>query len=228
MAQGQVAVITAWKDAPFFREYFAEHDTQKPGEGISPEAHLLLQVADFLYQIERKVIPNLLKGHVVIMDRALPTIVIRGLSLGHTLDQLEDGLLWFKNTIYRDLFAKATTVYLDVSAAKTLERIKKRSEKEEDGEGTLLSFQMINNLKYLPDGEKLTKKAKRRLVEKLQETYITSYGHYFSHHTALKIDANQSSELVFDDIWKALYGTLFGRSPKTSGNFQISRLKKTK
>jgi thymidylate kinase len=228
MAQGQVAVVTTWKDAPFFREYFAEHETKKPGEGVSPEAHLLLQVADFLYQIERKVIPNLLKGHTVIMDRAIPTIVIRGLSLGHTLDQLENGLLWFKNTVYRDLFAKATTLYLDVAAGKTLERIKKRSEKEEDGEGTLLSFQMINNLKYLPDGEKLTKKAKRRLVEKLQETYITSYGHYFSHHEGIRIDANPSSEIVFDAIWKTLYPSLTEKTPKTPAKFQISRLKKTK
>ena len=105
MSQGQVAVITTWKDAPFFREYFVEHETKKPGEGVTPEAHLLLQVADFLYQIERKVVPNLLKGHIVIMDRALPTIVIRGLSLGHTLDQLENGLLWFKNTVYKDLLS---------------------------------------------------------------------------------------------------------------------------
>ena len=157
------------------------------------------------------------------MDRALPTIVIRGLSLGHTLDQLENGLLWFKNTVYKDLFAKATTVYLDVSATKTLERIKKRSKKEDEGEGTLLSFQMINNLKYLPDGEKLTKKAKRRLVEKLQETYITSYGHYFSHHDGIKVDANKSSEEVFAEIWTKIAPV----SPKkTETKFQVSRLKK--
>jgi thymidylate kinase len=225
MAQGQIAVITTWKDAPFFREYFVEHESKKTGEGVTPEAHLLLQVADFLYQIERKVVPNLLKGHTVIMDRALPTIVIRGLSLGHTLDQLENGLLWFKNTIYKDLFDKATTVYLDVPAAKTLERIKKRSKKQDEGEGTLLSFQMINNLKYLPDGEKLTKKAKRRLVEKLQETYITSYGHYFSHHDGIKVDANKSSEEVLNEIWTKLAPV----SPKKSETkFQVSRLKKTK
>lgn len=159
------------------------------------------------------------------MDRALPTIVIRGLSLGHTLDQLENGLLWFKNTVYKDLFEKATTVYLEVSAEKTLERIKKRAKKGEEGEGTLLSFQMINNLKYLPDGEKLTKKAKRRLVEKLQETYITSYGHYFSHHDGIKVDANKSSDEVFEDMWKKLaLSAPLNPTPK----FQVSRLKKTK
>lgn len=111
-----------------------------------------------------------------------------------------------------------------MSAAKTLERIKKRSKKEAEGEGTLLSFQMISNLKYLPDGEKLTKKAKRRLVEKLQETYITSYGHYFSHHDGIKIDANKSAEEVCDEIWKKLAPI----SPKKmEKKFQVSRLKKT-
>lgn len=56
---------------------------------ISPESHLFLQVADMLSQIERTIIPNLKKGHTVIMDRSLPTVVIRGLTLGFTLDQLE-------------------------------------------------------------------------------------------------------------------------------------------
>lgn len=204
---GQIAVIVSWKDAPHFREYFEQHDTKKAGEAASPEAHLFLQVADLLYQIERKVVPNLLKGHTVIMDRSIPTIVIRGLNLGHTIEQLETGLLWFTHTIYRDLFAKATTIFLSVSAKKSLERITKRGKKEgaETGEGTLLSLQMLQNLTYMPDGEKLTKSAKRRLVEKLQETYITSYKHYFTHHKALIIDANQSKKDVSNDIFRALF-----------------------
>ncbi len=32
LTQGQVAVIVTWKDAPFFRDYFIEHETKKPGE----------------------------------------------------------------------------------------------------------------------------------------------------------------------------------------------------
>lgn len=204
--QGQVAVIVTWKDAPHFRDFFREHDTKKTGEGISPEAHLLLQVADLLYQLERKVIPNLLKWHTVIMDRSIPTLVIRGLNLGHTLEQLEKWLLWFSHTIYRELFAHATTVFISANAKKTLERITKRGEKTgESGEGTLLSLQMIKNLKYMPDGEKLTKWAKRRLVEKLQETYVTSYKHYFTHHKAVIIDGNQDKKNVSNDIFQALF-----------------------
>jgi thymidylate kinase len=205
--EGKIGVIVSWKDAPHFREYFTQHDTKKPGDAASPEAHLFLQVADFLYQIERKVIPNLLKGHTVIMDRSVPTIVIRGLNLGHTLEQLEQGLLWFTHTIYRDLFAKATTLFLSVSAKNSLARITKRGKKEDGdtGEGTLLSLQMVQNLTYMPDGEKLTKAAKRRLVEKLQETYITSYKHYFTHHKAVIIDANQNKKDVSNDIFRVLF-----------------------
>lgn len=207
---GDSAVIVTWKDAPHFRDYFTAHEMKKGVDVASPEAHLFLQVADMLYQIERKVVPHLVKGHTVIMDRALPTIVIRGLSLGHTLEQLEKGLLWFANSLYRELFQRATTIFLSVSPKKTLENIAKRVKKNEDaGEGTLLSLHMVQNLRYLPDGEKLTKKAKRRLVEKLQETYVTSYHHYFSHHPAVTIDANQDKKIVFQQIISTLFPVKF-------------------
>lgn len=215
--QGEIGVIVNWKDAPYFRDFFVTSDTSTIDEGMTPEAHLFLQVADFLYQIEKKVIPNLLKGHTVIMDRAVPTIIIRWLSIGYSLDQLKNGLLWTKNTIYKDLFEKATTVYFDVNARNTLERIKKRSGKKwESGEGTLLSFQMINNMKYLPDGEKLTKRSKRKLVEKLQETYITSYGHYFSHHPHIHIDANQNKDTVHEQVLREVFGVNNSLLPVTS------------
>lgn len=163
-----------------------------------------------LYQIERKVIPHLIKGHTVIMDRALPTIVIRGLTLGFTLQQLETGLLWFANSLYRELFQRATTIFLSVSPKKTLENLARRAKKDEDvGEGTLLSLHMVQNLRYLPDGEKLTKKAKERLVEKLQETYVTSYHHYFSHHPAVTIDANQDKKIVFQQLISTLFPVKF-------------------
>lgn len=193
----------------------------------SPEAHLFLQVADMLYQIERKVIPHLLKGHTVIMDRALPTIVIRGLTLGHTLEQLENGLLWFANSIYRELFERATVIFLSVNARKTLKNIAKRAAKnKESGEGTLLSLHMVQNLRYLPDGEKLTKKAKRRLVEKLQETYVTSYQHYFSHHPAVTIDANQDQKIVFHEIVSTLFPVKFSNFVR--GSFRRPPVKKGK
>ncbi len=222
---GEKAVIITWKDAPHFRDFFAEHD-KRSDQGVSSEAHLLLQVADMLYQVEKKVIPHLMKGHTVIMDRAVPTIVIRGLTLGHTLQQLEKGMLWFTKTIYRPLFEKAIIVFLSVSARRSLERIMRRGEKEGDiGEGTLLSLQMINNLRYMPDGAKLTKGAKRRLVEKLQETYITSYRSYFTHHAGITIDANRGKDDVFRDIYHVLYpeeNTRFVRQRLTRSSLKKS------
>ena len=89
----------------------------------------------------------------------------------------------------------------------------KRAKKEDDsGEGTLLSLHMIQNFHYLPSGERLTNKVKKRLLQKLQETYVTSYHHYFSHHPAITIDANQDKNDVFKQITSAL-------SPVTSSNF---------
>ncbi|MCB9807039.1 hypothetical protein H6768_04085 [Candidatus Peribacteria bacterium] len=180
-----------------------------------------------LYQIERKVIPHLVRGHTVIMDRALPTIVIRGLTLGFTLEQLETGLLWFANSLYRELFQRATTIFLSVSAKKTIENIARRAKKNEDvGEGTLLSLHMVQNLRYLPDGEKLTKKAKQRLVEKLQDTYVTSYHHYFAHHPAITIDANQDKKIVFQQLVSTLFPVKF--SNFTRGSFRQRLSKKEK
>jgi thymidylate kinase len=210
---GGTAVIVSWKDAPYFRDYFIQHDLKRGVDVISPESHLFLQVADMLSQIERTIIPNLKKGHTVIMDRSLPTVVIRGLTLGFTLDQLENGLLWFTKSIYRELFERATTIFLSVDAGKTMKNMEKRAKKEGDsGEGTLLSLHMIQNFHYLPSGERLTNKVKKRLLQKLQETYVTSYHHYFSHHPAITIDANQDKKDVFKQITSAL-------SPATSSSF---------
>ena len=79
---------------------------------------------------------------------------------------------------------------------------------------------MIQNFHYLPNGEKLTKKIKRRLLEKLQETYVTSYHHYFAHHAAITVDANQGSKIVFDQILSALY-------PVPSPSFTRGTLRRT-
>jgi thymidylate kinase len=226
--EGNKAVIVAWKDAPHFRDYFAQHELKKGADVATPEAHLLLQVADMLYQIERKVIPHLIKGHTVIMDRALPTIVIRGLSLGHTLEQLEKWLLWFANSLYQELFQRATTIFLSVNSKKTLDNIAKRAKKEgEEGEWTLLSHHMVQNLRYLPDGERLTKKAKRRLVEQLQDTYVTSYHHYFAHHPSVTIDANQDQKIVFQQIVSTLFPVKFSNFARGSFKPATKKVKVT-
>ncbi len=87
---------------------------------------------------------------------------------------------------------------------------------------------MVQNLRYLPDGEKLTKKAKRRLVEKLQETYVTSYHHYFSHHPAVTIDANQDKKIVFQQIVSTLFPVKFSNFVRGSFRPTSSLRKGTK
>lgn len=73
-----------------------------------------MQAADMLYRLEREVIPALKKNHIVIMDRGMETLIVRGLMIGMSLDQLKDGLLWWRNTIYKELFDKAITVELTI------------------------------------------------------------------------------------------------------------------
>ncbi len=89
-----------------------------------------MQTADMLYRIEREIIPALKKNHIVIMDRGMETLIVRGLMIGISLDQLKDGLLWWRNTIYKELFDKAITVELTIGLEESLKRLQKRAIKE--------------------------------------------------------------------------------------------------
>ena len=64
------------------------------------------------------------------MDRGPQTLIVRGLMLGMSEHQLRDGLLWWKNTIYRELFDKAITIELTITLDESLKRLKKRAMKE--------------------------------------------------------------------------------------------------
>ena len=50
--------------------------------------------------------------------------------LGMSEHQLRDGLLWWKNTIYHELFDKSTTIELTISLDESLKRLKRRAMKE--------------------------------------------------------------------------------------------------
>jgi hypothetical protein len=60
--------------------------------------------------------------------------------------QLRDGLLWWRNTIYHELFDKAISINLSIELDESLKRLKKRAVKEntnlsknaKKSEGTLL------------------------------------------------------------------------------------------
>ena len=107
---------------------------------------MFLQAADLLYRIEREVIPAVKKGHIVILDRGPQTLIVRGLMLGMSIHQLRDGLLWWRNTIYKELFEKSLSIELTVTLDESLKRLKKRAMKEDrsltkaekKAEGTLL------------------------------------------------------------------------------------------
>lgn len=79
-------------------------------------------------------------------------------------DQLRTGLLWWRNTIYKELFDRAHTIHITVDSETSLTRLTKRAWKErqkllsknekEKMDGTLLALHFINTLVYAPDGKR--------------------------------------------------------------------------
>ena len=61
---------------------------KKSDERILPETGVLFQSADLLYRIEREIIPALKRNHIVIMDRGIHTLIVRGLMIGMSEEQL--------------------------------------------------------------------------------------------------------------------------------------------
>ena len=71
------------------------------------------------------------KLHIVILDRGPQTLIVRGLMLGMSEHQLRDGLLWWRKTIYHELFDKSITIELSITLDESLKRLKKRALKED-------------------------------------------------------------------------------------------------
>ena len=109
--------------------------------------------------------------------------------------QLRDGLLWWRNTIYHELFDKAITIELSISLEESLKRLKSRALKENMGlnnskkksEGTLLGLDFINSLVYSPEGEKMTRNDKRQFIQKTQSDIINTYKKVFAKETGKTI-----------------------------------------
>ncbi len=191
--EGKTVTVSEWKSAPIIGEFLTSNEAlKKSDERILPETNLFLQAADLLYRIEREVIPALKKNHIVILDRGLQTLIVRGLMIGMTEEQLKTGLLWWRNTIYKELFDKATTVHVNVDLETSLSRLRKRAQVENGNgkEGTLLSLHFINLLVYASDGKKMTRHDKKMFIKKTQEKIIETYNEVFStsknkHHIEL-------------------------------------------
>jgi thymidylate kinase len=184
--------ISSWKNCPILWDFLKENEALKKfDERVLPETNLFLQAADLLYRIEREVIPAMKKWNVVILDRGPQTLIVRGLMLGMSTHQLRDGLLWWKNTIYRELFDKAITIELTISLDESLKRLKRRAiaentsltKSEKKAEGTLLGLDFINSLVYSPEGKKMTRNDKRQFIKKTQNDIIETYKKVFKEET---------------------------------------------
>ncbi|GAB0174771.1 MAG: dTMP kinase [Candidatus Altimarinota bacterium] len=190
--EGKKVTVSSWKNCPILGDFLKENEgLKKFDERVLPETNLFLQAADLLYRIEREVIPAMKKGHIVILDRGPQTLIVRGLMLGMSNHQLRDGLLWWRNTVYKELLDKSLTIELTINLDESLIRLKKRALKEDrsltkaekKAEGTLLGLDFINSLVYSPEGKKMTRNDKRQFIRKTQNDIIENYKKVFKEET---------------------------------------------
>ncbi len=196
--------MSSWKTAPIIGGFLNGNEAQKKvDERILPETNLLLQSADFLYRIEREVIPALKKNHIVIMDRGIHTLIVRGLIIGMSDIQIRTGLLWWRNSIYKELFDKSITLHITINTDESLKRLQTRIagerrkqdvSKKKATEGTLLTLHFINTIVYAPDGKKMTRNDKKAFVRKTQSQIIDTYNTVFHEekHPYIEIDGTIS------------------------------------
>lgn len=209
--EGHNVTVSEWKNAPIIWDFLKGNESlQKIDERILSETNLFLQAADLLYRIEREVIPAMKKNHIVIMDRGMETLIVRGLMIGMNLEQLKKWLLWWRNTIYKELFDKALTIEITVWLEESLKRLQKRALKGNKSlvksgkrsEWTLLALDFINNLVYSAEGKKMTRDDKKAFVRKMQWSIIDTYKNVFEVKTSKVIYIN--GELSLKDITKDL------------------------
>lgn len=125
--EGHKVTVSSWKTAPIIGDFLALNESlKKVDERVLPETSVFLQTADLLYRIEREVIPALKRDHIVILDRGIHTLLVRGLMVGMSLSQLQTGLLWWRNSIYKEIFDKAITIHITISQQESIDRIQKR------------------------------------------------------------------------------------------------------
>lgn len=221
--QGYNVTISNWKDAPFIGPFLQSNEAAKKMElMITSEANLILQVADLAYRIEREIIPALSRGEVVLLERGIETIVVRGMMLGMSEEKVRNGLLWFTKSLYKDLFDQAITVYMNVPLKETLERIYERADMVRKGSEkthcSILTLHLINNLVYSDTGDKLTHKDKRKMLHIAQKNIVENYDRIYgknqdesSHLITIKAEGKKKS--IADDIFSSVLEALDKKSP---------------
>ncbi len=211
--------VSEWKSAPIIGDFLKKNESLlKIDERVLPETNLFFQSADLLYRIEREVIPALKKNNIVIMDRGMETLIVRGLMIGMNIDQLKKWLLWWRNTIYKELFDKAITIEVTVWLEKSLTRLQMRALKENKSltktgkrsEWTLLSLDFINNLIYSPEGKKMTRNDKKAFVRKTQWSIIDTYKSVFEMKTSkvIAINGEIGIKLIGKELQKKVVDTI--------------------
>lgn len=213
--QGYTVTISSWKDAPFIGPFLHANEAAKKMElMVTSEANLILQVADLAYRIEREIIPALSRGEVVLLERGLETIVVRGMMLGMSEEKIRSGLLWFTKSVYKELFDKAITIYMNVPLKETLERIYERADMVRRGSEkthcSILTLHLINNLVYSDTGDKLTHKDKRKMLHIAQKNIVENYERIYKdaqeHLIIIKAEGKKKS--IADDISSSIVETL--------------------
>lgn len=219
----KIVTISEWKTAPVIGSFMNQNESlNKFADRILPETSLFMQAADFLYRIEREVIPALKQGHIVLLDRGLQTLIVRGLMIGMSETQLTTGLLWWRNTIYKELFDNAKTIYFTVEPEESLKRLQTRTvmeQKERFGkkfnkakyDGTILALHFINTLVYAPDGKKMTRNDKKNFVKETQGQIIQTYRRVFEdeRNQYLEINAMQTPVEMQNILKKHVVDMLF-------------------
>lgn len=207
--------VSSWKTAPIIWDFLKTNEALKKfDERILPETSLFMQSADLLYRLEREVIPAMKRWDIVILDRGLQTLIVRWIMIGMSENQLRTGLLWWRNTIYKELFDRAHTIHITVDSETSLTRLTKRAWKErqkllskdekEKMDWTLLALHFINTLVYAPDGKKMTRRDKKEFIKKTQAQIIEAYSNAFTweKNKAIEINGMQKPKLIAEDLKK--------------------------
>ena len=141
--------------------------------------------------------------------------------IGMSETQLREGLLWWRNSIYKELFDNSKTIYFTVDVAESLRRLQSRTiaqQKEYFGkkfskakyDGTLLALHFVNTLVYAPDGKKLTRHDKKLLIRDTQSQIIQTYIRVFQDETSnySEIDGMKTREELSEILKKRIVDML--------------------
>jgi len=142
--------------------------------------------------------------------------------IGMSETQLRTGLLWWRNTIYKELFDQAKIVYFTIDTQESLQRIQARTiaeERERLGrkyskhkvDGTLFALHHINTLIYAPDGSKMTRNDKKQFIYTTQNQIIETYKRVFQDEDGqyIEIDGNQSLHALATTLKKRIVDMFF-------------------